>query len=466
MLDRTIGHTLLSRRFEAGQSQIVVADKSPCTFQTALCQRGFRIWATPSDERGRWRKSGQPILALPFGTASPLAFIWHGFRQAQPNSFTDRNSMTKETSNAAIDDYLFEPVQLGPLSLPNRIVMAPLTRSRAKEGDVPSELAIEYYSQRASAGLIIAEATQISPQGKGYVFTPGIYNDEQVKAWRRITDAVHDKGGRMYLQLWHVGRISHPSIQPDNALPVAPSAVKPEGQAFTNDGFVPLVTPRALETSELPGIVEQYRTAAQNAKTAGFDGVEIHAANGYLLDQFLRDKTNRRTDQYGGSIENRARLLLEVADAVVGVWGGDRVGVRISPLSSFGDISDTNPEPLYTYVVEKINALKLAYLHVIEGETGGARDVQGAFDLQVLRRAFDGLFMANNGYDKALAQSTLATKRADLIAFGRPYISNPDLVERLKAGAALTEPDQATMYGGDAKGYIDYPSMSDEAAVR
>jgi N-ethylmaleimide reductase len=372
--------------------------------------------------------------------------------------------MTTEARNATADNYLFEPVQLGPLSLPNRIVMAPLTRSRAKDGDVPSELAIEYYSQRASAGLIIAEATQISPQGKGYVFTPGIYNDEQVKAWRRITDAVHEKGGHIYLQLWHVGRISHPSIQLDNALPVAPSAIKPAGQAFTHDGFVPHVTPRALETSELPGIVEQYRAAAQNAKTAGFDGVEIHAANGYLLDQFLRDKTNRRTDQYGGSIENRARLLLEVADAVIGVWGSDRVGLRISPLSGFGDISDSNPEPLYTYVVQKVNALNLAYLHVIEGETGGARDVEGGFDLQVLRDAFKGLYMANNGFDKALAQSALTAKRADVIAFGRPYIANPDLAERLKVGAVLNEPDPATMYGGDAKGYIDYPSMEDEAA--
>lgn len=374
--------------------------------------------------------------------------------------------MPPESNKTEIDSYLFEPVKLGPLSLPNRIVMAPLTRSRAKDGDVPSELAIEYYSQRATAGLIIAEATQISPQGKGYVYTPGIYNDEQVKAWKRISDAVHAKGGHIYLQLWHVGRISHPSIQPDHALPVAPSAIKPEGQAYTNDGFVPLVTPRALETSEIPGIVEQYRKAAQYARAAGFDGVEIHAANGYLLDQFLRDKTNHRTDQYGGSIENRARLLLEVADAVVGVWGGERVGVRISPLSSFGDISDSNPEPLFTYVVQKLNALKLVYLHVIEGETGNNRDVPGGFDLQVLRRAFDGLFMANNGYDKELAQSTLAAKRADLIAFGRPFISNPDLVARLKAGAALNEPDPATMYGGDAKGYIDYPTMEEEAARR
>jgi N-ethylmaleimide reductase len=367
------------------------------------------------------------------------------------------------TESAHIDSYLFEPVALGPLQLPNRIVMAPLTRSRAKEADVPSELAIEYYAQRATAGLIIAEATQISPQGKGYVFTPGIYDDAQVQAWKHITDAVHAKGGHMYLQLWHVGRISHPSLQPGNALPVAPSAIKPEGQAYTDDGFVPLVTPRALETSEMVGIVEQYRLAAQNAKAAGFDGVEIHAANGYLLDQFLRDRTNQRTDQYGGSIENRARLLLEVADAVTDVWGGEHVGVRISPLSSFGDIADSDPEPLFTYVVKQLNARKLVYLHVIEGDTGGTREVAGGFDLQVLRQAFDGLFMANNGYDMELAQKTLKAKRADLIAFGRPFISNPDLVERLRVGAPLNEPDKNTMYGGGAEGYTDYPTMDEDA---
>ncbi|WP_144141958.1 alkene reductase [Paraburkholderia sp. BCC1884] len=364
--------------------------------------------------------------------------------------------------SAHVDPYLFEPVQLGPLTLPNRVVMAPLTRSRAKEADVPSELAIEYYAQRASAGLIIAEATQISPQGKGYVFTPGIYDAAQVQAWQPITAAVHKKGGHLFLQLWHVGRISHPSLQPGHALPVAPSAIKPEGQAYTDEGFVPLVTPRALETAEMAGIVEQYRVAAQNAQAAGFDGVEIHAANGYLLDQFLRDKTNRRTDQYGGSIENRARLLLEVADAVTDVWGGERVGVRISPLSSFGDIADSNPEPLFTHVVKQLNRRKLVYLHVIEGDTGGPREVPGGFDLQVLRQAFDGLFMANNGYDMPLAQSTLKAKRADLIAFGRPFISNPDLVERLRIGAPLNEPDKNTMYGGGAQGYIDYPTLEQE----
>lgn len=362
----------------------------------------------------------------------------------------------------ANDTVLFESVQLGPLRLPNRIVMAPLTRSRAKDGDVPSDLAIEYYTQRATAGLIIAEATQISPSGKGYVYTPGIYNDAQVVAWKRITDAVHAKGGHIFLQLWHVGRISHPSIQPDGALPVAPSAIKPEGQAYTEDGFVAMVTPRALETAEMPGIVAQYRVAAQNALAAGFDGVEIHAANGYLLDQFLRDKTNRRTDAYGGSIENRTRLLREVTDAVVGIWGGDRVGVRISPLSKFGDIADSKPQALFTQVVKVLNPFKLAYLHVIEGDTGGERDVTGGFDLQILRSDFNGLYMANNGYDLALARETLGVNRADLIAFGRLYIANPDLVERLRSGAPLNTPDPATMYGGGAEGYVDYPFLSGE----
>ena len=369
-------------------------------------------------------------------------------------------SIAQQQTQPSSDTTLFDTVQLGPLTLRNRIVMAPLTRSRALEGDVPSELAITYYQQRASAGLIIAEATQISPTGKGYVFTPGIYNDVQVAAWKRITAAVHAKGGKIFLQLWHVGRISHPSLQPGGVLPVAPSAIKPEGQAYTMTGFVPLETPRALDTAEIPGIVAQYRVAAEHAKAAGFDGVEIHAANGYLLDQFLRDKTNRRSDAYGGSIENRARLLMEVTAAVTAVWGGDRVGVRISPLSSFGDIADSNPEALFMHVATALNAFKLAYLHVVEGETGGDRAVAGGFDLQCLRTAFKGAFMVNNGYDLALANDTITRGRADLIAFGRPFISNPDLVERLRINAPLNAPDPATMYGGGAGGYTDYPFLS------
>ena len=359
------------------------------------------------------------------------------------------------------DTRIFESVKLGPITLSSRIVMAPLTRSRALEGDVPCESAIRYYEQRASAGLIIAEATQISPQGKGYVFTPGIYNGAQVNAWKKITDAVHAKGGHIFLQLWHVGRISHPSIQLNGVLPVAPSAIRPEGKSYTLDGFVDMVTPRALETDEMPGLVEQYRLGAVNALAAGFDGVEIHAANGYLLDQFLRDKTNQRTDAYGGSIENRARLLLEVTEAVTSVWGGDRVGVRLSPVSKFGDISDSNPEALFTHVVKALNRFKLVYLHVIEGDTGGERELAGGFDPQILHRASDSLYMANNGYDKALANSSVLEKHADMIAFGRPYIANPDLVERMRSNAPLKTPDPATMYGGGDGGYIDYPALSD-----
>lgn len=361
-------------------------------------------------------------------------------------------------------DRLFESVQLGPYLLPNRIVMAPLTRSRALEGDVPSELAITYYSQRASAGLIIAEATQISPQGKGYVLTPGIYDDAQVQAWKKITHAVHASGGRIFLQLWHVGRISHPTIQLHGELPVAPSAITPVGNAYNGEGFVPMVTPRALRLDEMPGIVEQYRAAAHHALAAGFDGVEIHAANGYLLDQFLRDKSNQRTDAYGGSVENRARLLTEVTTAVTEVWGGDRVGVRISPLSKFGDIWDSNPQVLFTHVVEQLNRFNLAYLHVIEGDTGGDRDVPNGFDLQILRTLFNGAYMANNGYDADLADQRVTAKQADLVAFGRLFLANPDLVARIRLGAPMNALDQATMYGGGAHGYVDYPTLAETAA--
>lgn len=354
---------------------------------------------------------------------------------------------------------LFDSVQMGPHTLANRIVMAPLTRNRAKAQDVPSELAAEYYAQRASAGLIIAEATQISPQGKGYAFTPGIYSTEQVDAWKKITAAVHAKGSKMFLQLWHVGRISHPSLQPDSALPVAPSAIKPEGKTFTEAGWMTMETPRALELTELPAIVEQYRVAAKNAIAAGFDGVEIHAANGYLLDQFLRDKTNQRTDAYGGSIENRARLLLEVTQAVTEEIGGDRTGIRLSPISPANDCGDSNPQALFTYVVEQLNRFNLVYLHLVEGATGGPREVDNGFDLQVLRKLFKGIYIANNGYDLALANAVRSQEQADLIAFGRPFIANPDLVKRLKLGTPLAEFNSKTLYGGGAEGYVDYPAL-------
>jgi len=374
--------------------------------------------------------------------------------------------MTAQTASspAASQTDLFDPVKLGPYELANRIVMAPLTRSRADDAGVPGELQATYYAQRASAGLIISEATNISAQGKGYIKTPGIWTPEQVAGWKLTTKAVHDKGGRIFLQLWHVGRVSHPDLQPGGALPVAPSAVRAKGQAYTQDGFKDLVTPRALETEEIPGIVADYAHAAQCAKDAGFDGVEIHAANGYLLQQFLSDKTNKRTDRYGGSIENRTRLVVEVTEAVVKVWGSDRVGIRISPLTTFSDIGDSNPEPLYDSLIAQLNPFNLAYLHVIEGDTGGERHPSGGFDLQKLHRAFNGLFMANNNYTLDLALKARAENLADLVCFGRPFISNPDLVERLKTGAPLNEPDHDTFYAGGEKGYIDYPAMDAAAA--
>jgi N-ethylmaleimide reductase len=356
---------------------------------------------------------------------------------------------------------LFQPVKLGPYTLANRIVMAPLTRSRANKDDAPYEMHAEYYGQRASAGLIISEATQISRQGKGYAYTPGIHSEAQVAGWKLVTDAVHARGGHIFLQMWHVGRISHPSLQENGALPVAPSAVKPEGHAFTETGFVPFVTPRALGLDELPGVIEQYRVAAENAKRAGFDGVEIHGANGYLLDQFLRDGTNKRTDAYGGSVENRARLLLEVTEAVVGVWGGDRVGIRLSPISPANDIADSNPDLIFSYVVEQLNRFGLAYLHLVEGATGSSRAVTGAVDLAKLRHLFKGLYIANNLIDRETALEIRRNNTADLVAFGRPFISNPDLVERLRVNAPLTPPDQATFYGGGAEGYTDYPFLSE-----
>lgn len=359
---------------------------------------------------------------------------------------------------------LFRPVQLGPLQLANRIVMAPLTRSRASEHGVPTALMVEYYAQRASAGLIITEGANISAQGRGYAFTPGLYNDAQIEGWRRVTDVVHARGGKIFPQLWHVGRISHPSLQPGGALPVAPSAIRPGGDSFTEAGFQPCVTPRALDTAEIPGIVEQYRCAAKNALAAGFDGVEIHAANGYLIEQFLRDSTNRRTDAYGGSRENRARLLLEVTKAVAGVCGGDRVGVRLSPVSPVnGAELDSDPAGTYAYVVEQLNAFGLAYMHVIEGATQGPRDVPEGFDFQILRRAFNGLYMANNGYDLELAVEARRRNLADLISFGRLYIANPDLVERFRAGAPLNIPHDSTFFGGGAVGYTDYPSLTSAA---
>ena len=356
-------------------------------------------------------------------------------------------------------------VRLGPYELPNRIIMAPLTRSRAGAGNVPQSMNVEYYAQRASAGLIISEATQVSPQGVGYPSTPGIHTREQVKGWKKVTDAVHRRHGRIFLQLWHVGRISHPTLQTNGALPVAPSAIRPEGEAYTYQGRQPFVTPRALGTEEIPGIIEQYRVAAQNALEAGFDGVEIHAANGYLLDQFLRDGTNHRTDAYGGSVENRARLLLEITEAVTNVWGADRVGVRISPVHTFNSMYDSHPHLTFGYVAKQLNQFGLAYLHVVGARYGdGAYPVNSVqpFDERKLRNAFKGTYIANAGYDRDRALAALEAGEADLIAFGALFIANPDLPWRLALNAPLNVPDVSTFYGGDEKGYTDYPFLDTE----
>src|SRR5437868_11892789 len=333
---------------------------------------------------------------------------------------------------------LFEPYRLGPITLPNRLVMAPLTRNRAVAGLAPSPLAVEYYGQRASAGLLITEASQVSQQGQGYQDTPGTYSKEQVAGWRKVTDRVHERGGRIFIQIWHVGRISHISLQPRGGAPVAPSAIRAKGKTFVNGTFTEISEPRALELAEIPGIIEDFRRGAANALEAGFDGVEIHGANGYLLDQFAKNGANKRSDAYGGSIENRAKLMLEVAKVVASEAGPERTGIRISPVTPSNDVSDSNPQPLFDHIVDRLNALKLVYLHVIEGATGGARDI-APFDYGSLRKPFSGAYVANNGYDFELASKVLAANAADLIAFGKPFIANPDLVERLRKGAPLNE---------------------------
>src|SRR5260370_25294417 len=322
-----------------------------------------------------------------------------------------------------------EPYKLGPINLRNRVVMAPLTRNRAVEGLVPSPLAIEYYGQRASAGLLITEASQVSQQGQGYQDTPGVYSKEQVAGWRKVTERVHERGGRIFIQIWHVGRVSHTSLQPNGGAPVAPSAIRAKGKTFLRGTLTDLSQPRALELEEIPGIIESFRRGTVNALEAGFDGVEIHGANGYLLDQFAKDGTNKRTDAYGGSIENRARLMLEVAKVVAAEAGPERTGIRISPVTPANDVSDSNPQPLFDYIVDHLNALKLTYIPVIEGATGGPRDI-APFDYGSLHKRFKGAYIANNGYDFDLANQVLAANAADLIAFGKPFIANTDLVER------------------------------------
>ncbi len=356
---------------------------------------------------------------------------------------------------------LFTPFDLRGKILRNRIVMAPLTRNRAThEGDIPNALNAEYYAQRADAGLLIAEATQISPTGKGYAWTPGIYSPLQVAGWKLVTEAVHQKGGVIYLQLWHVGRISHPSLQPAGILPVAPSAIAPVNQkTFIEDGtFTEIGKPRALELDEIPGILNDYRLAAHNAIEAGFDGVEIHAANGYLIQQFLSDRSNHRTDSYGGSIKNRIRLALEITEVITQEIGADRTGIRISPVSPANDALDSDPTSVYFPLMRELNRFNLAYIHVIEGATQGPREFNG-FDFAALRKQFNGPWMVNNGYTQEMAVEAISTGYADLVAFGRPFIANPDLVERFKRNAPLAELDRKHLYGGGAEGYTDYPNV-------
>jgi N-ethylmaleimide reductase len=359
---------------------------------------------------------------------------------------------------------LFDPMPLGEITLPNRIVMAPLTRNRSV-GLEPGELAALYYRQRASAGLIIAEATQVSTMGQGYLDTPGIHSAAQVAAWRRVTDAVHADGGRIFLQLWHVGRISHSSLLPDGAAPVSSTYRRPNAMTFAAAGFVEVSPPRALRDDEIPGLIEDYRQAARNAMDAGFDGVEVHAANNYLLEQFLRDSVNDRAGPYGGSIANRARLVVEVVEAVAAETGAGRVGIRLSPMTTFNDTArDSDPQALYGHLAEQLAPLGMAYMHVVEGETGGPReppDAEQPFDYAAMRAAFGGTWMVNNGYDRSLAIDTVASGDADLVAFGRPFIANPDLVRRLRENAPLNTPDEATFYGGGAEGYTDYPTLAD-----
>jgi len=361
------------------------------------------------------------------------------------------------SSVRTLETNLFSPIDVGVVRAPNRIVMAPLTRSRAGPGNVPTQLNALYYAQRASAGLIISEATQVSPEGQGYINTPGIHTADQIEGWECVTRAVHVAGGRIFLQLWHVGRISHPSFQPNGKLPIAPSAIRPKDNCYTKNGFEPIPTPRAIDADEIPELVEQYANGAKNALAAGFDGVEVHAANGYLIDQFLRDGTNKRTDRYGGSVENRSRFLLEVVDAVQGAVGSKRTGVRISPQNGQNDITDSNPQALFDFVASKLAGRDLAYLHLVEGDTAG--DPVPPFDYRLIKRHFGGLVIANNGFDRLRADKAIAGAQADLVAFGKPFISNPDLVTRFFLNAPIAPLDRETLYGGAEHGYADYPIL-------
>lgn len=352
----------------------------------------------------------------------------------------------------------FDKLKIGNLELDNRIIMAPLTRSRAEDDGVQPAYAIEYYRQRASAGLIITEATNVSPMAKGYVKTPGIYTDEQIAAWREVPKAVHANGGKIFMQIFHTGRIALPDFLPENAQPVAPSAVKAEGQNFTFEGMKDFVEPRALETVEVKEVVKEFATAAKNAVEAGFDGVELHGANGYLVQQFLSDNTNKREDEYGGSIENRARFLFEVLDAMIEKIGNERTGLRLSPGGEFNDIHESDSAELYDYVIKELNKRNLAYLHI------------GTFDQNknwhpVLRPIYEGTYFAGVGFDKDSGEKLLAANGADAIVYGKLFLANPDLPKRFKLDAELNDWDESTFYQGDEKGYIDYPTLEEAKTV-
>lgn len=356
---------------------------------------------------------------------------------------------------------LFEPFQLGDLTLTNRLVMAPMTRNRADKNGIVKPMMVTHYQQRASAGLIVTESVPVSREGIGYPFTPGIYTEKQAASWSLINDAVHADGGHVFIQLQHCGRISHPSMLPDNASPVSASALTPEGQAVTYTGMQDYVTPRALEADEIPAIVEQFRHAAELAKQAGFDGVEIHGANGYIIDQFLRDGSNHRTDAYGGNVKNRMRLLNDILDAVCTVWPAQRVGVRLSPENSFNAMADSEPQTHFNYFAEQLSPCGLAYMHILEGDM---MTKSSALDYPALRARFAGTYVANNGYDFERAQAALHSGAADLVAFGIPFLANPDLVRRYREGLPLNEADPATFYGGSEAGYNDYPFYHSEKA--
>jgi N-ethylmaleimide reductase len=361
---------------------------------------------------------------------------------------------------------LFDPITVGDVTLKNRVIMAPLTRMRSKQpGNIPHELNAKYYQQRASAGLIISEATQVSQQGQGYPGTPGIHSDDQVAGWKKVTEAVHGAGGKIFLQLWHVGRISHRSHQPNGELPVAPSAIQPSGGIYSADWQpVAFETPRALETAEIAGIIADFRRGAENAKKAGFDGVEVHGANGYLLDQFLQDASNKRSDQYGGSIENRARLLLEIVDQAIAVWGAGRVGVRLSPYGTFNDMSDSDPVKLFSYVLEQLGSRGIAYAHLVEPRSslaGGQDSVvtEAPETRTIFRKSFKGTLISAGGYVRDEALKAVESGTVDAVAFGRLFISNPDLPKRLELGSELNSYDRQSFYGGAEKGYTDYPAL-------